>query len=70
MIYYNDHPPAHVHVGPGGAAKIVIGEAGGPPVLISKRGLTRNSVLEAMEIVMRNRTRFNSDWRRIQGMRP
>ena len=70
MIYFNDHPPPHVHViGPGGAAKIVIGEPGGAPVLVSKRGLTRTLVLEAMEIVMRNRTQFNSDWRRIQEMR-
>ena len=68
MIYSYDHRPPHVHViGPGAEARIVLGDKGERPWVMTNDGLTRRDVVEALAEIERNRDLVMQRWRKIHG---
>ena len=66
-IFYNDHPPPHVHVVKGnGYAKITISE-GEMPRLIEARGLVNRDIVRAFRIVEDQQDGFFRAWVAIHG---
>ena len=68
MIYTNDHRPLHVHViGPGAQARILLGEEGERPRLMTNEGLSGRQLGQALVEIGRNRDLLVQRWREIHG---
>ena len=66
-IFYNDHPPPHVHVVKGnGYAKITIPQ-GEIPRLVEARGLVKRDIVRAFRIVEGQQDRLIRAWVAIHG---
>jgi hypothetical protein len=63
-IFFNDHPPAHVHAFKGdGMARIYLD----PVALYKNEGLSRKDLKIALEIVAENQAMLLEYWRQIHG---
>jgi hypothetical protein len=63
-IFFNDHPPAHVHAFKGdGMARIYLD----PVELYKNEGLSRKDLKIALEIVAENQSMLLDYWRQIHG---
>jgi Domain of unknown function (DUF4160) len=65
-IYYNDHPPPHVHVVLAGTrCKIAIGHPGTPPYLLDAQDMRRTAAGRALWMVNACQEVLLAHWRRI-----
>jgi Domain of unknown function (DUF4160) len=68
IVYYDDHPPAHVHVtGSSGTAKVGLVGANGQPELLTSRGFTGGELRKAMRIIRQNQAVMLEQWSEIHG---
>jgi hypothetical protein len=64
QIYFNDHPPAHVHVFKGGGeAKINLD----PVTVVQVWNLNRQEARKAKRLVTENRQSLLKHWEKING---
>lgn len=69
-VYYNDHPPAHVHVEKaGGEVLIALGDDHSPACIREVRGMSFANVKKAFAIALREQKRLRASWRRIHDAR-
>ena len=63
MIFYNDHPPPHVHVLQGGRrARVYLS-----PVRLWHSEMKANDTRRAVELVRENHDTLLQEWRNIHG---
>jgi Domain of unknown function (DUF4160) len=67
-IWFNDHPPSHVHVFKNnGECVIELNNQGGFPILLKFRGLSRQEVSQALKIVNKHQEKLLQKWQIIHG---
>jgi hypothetical protein len=67
-IYFNDHPPPHVHVtGASGETRIALGDDSVGPFHITIVGLTRSEAAAALRIVAENIDLCRARWKEVHG---
>lgn len=67
-IWFNDHPPQHVHVFKGnGECVIELNNQGGFPFLLKFQGMNRKEVSKALKIVNQYQEKLLQKWQTIHG---
>ena len=67
-IWFNDHPPQHVHVfKDNGECVIELNNQGGFPVLLKFQGMNRQEVSTALKIVNKHQEKLLQKWQTIHG---
>lgn len=68
MIFFNDHPPPHVHVRKGGGVVLIQLESGSRPQAVREvHEMSQPNVLRAFQIVQAHRDLLEQKWREIHG---
>lgn len=68
VIWFNDHPPPHVHVKRAGGELIIdLGLGGSLPTVSSNRGMSYREENAALLIVALNNRMFLERWEEIHG---
>jgi hypothetical protein len=67
-IWFNDHPPNHVHVfKDNGECVIELNNQGGVPALLKFQGMNRKEVSKALKIVNQHQSKLLQKWQSIHG---
>ena len=68
MIFFNDHPPPHVHVRKaGGLVVIQLASDAGPPTVREAHEMAQADLVRAFRIVLTNHDLLQQKWREIHG---
>ena len=67
-IWFNDHPPSHVHVfKDNGECVIELNNQGGFPLLIRFHNMNRKQLAKALKIVNQHQEKLLQKWQAIHG---
>ncbi|WP_019504966.1 DUF4160 domain-containing protein [Pleurocapsa sp. PCC 7319] len=67
-IWFNDHPPRHVHVfKANGECVIELKDENNPPVLLKYEGMNRKEISKALRLVNSYQGKLLEEWQTIHG---
>jgi len=68
MIFFNDHPPPHVHVRKAGSLVVIeLESATGPQTVREVHAMSQADVVKAFQIVRAHHDLLDQKWREIRG---